>query len=135
MGLSFTEFKNYVQQREVSDYRLCAKVLNKLNQLYDEKTFKFFYPKNIFNDKPTELIIFLQNGYLLVAINDNSITLEQNNCKVVKKVLKSPALNEFEDLTITFDNGNVLVFHNYEDSNSNWFEEYSIAITEAYKIL
>lgn len=67
MPFSYSEFKDYVQKREFEDFRSLQLVIKNLEEFYEpEKDFKFFYPKNIFNSKELELLIFFVDGYLSI---------------------------------------------------------------------
>lgn len=136
MGLSYTEFKEYVRQREFDNYRTYLPMVNVFNEFYEEDDIKYFYPINIFNEKPTELLFFLEQGYLVVRFNDNKIILEQYNCKLIKKTLTAPLHNNGEqELKLIYDDGNELTLKNLDDSNENWLDEYTCSIRELYKIL
>lgn len=137
MGLKFDEFKEYVQKREFREFKLYSKVINQLNTFYNEKDFKFFYPRNVFNDKEKELIFFLNDGYIEATVDVQSIiTIKQYYCKVVNKTLVIPA-NEHEkhELRILFNNGKELIINSLEDSIYDWITEYNKSVKELYKLI
>jgi Protein of unknown function (DUF3908) len=138
MALTYEEFKQYVEQRWFDDNRSFLSILNDLSEFYDvENDFKYFYPRNVFNGKPTELIIFLNDGYLVVTKdNEQNYKYQEFNCKVSSKTLiNTRYVNYNHELKIVFDNGNELIFNSLEDSSPNWSEEYARAIRELYKII
>ncbi|WP_066320912.1 DUF3908 family protein [Bacillus sp. FJAT-29814] len=136
MGLALDEFIKYVQNREFNNFRLYSSVINHLKNYYKEDEFKFFYPRNIFNDKQTELLFFLKNGYLEVTMDENSkIQIKQFYCKVVNKMLILPQYEYSEhELKISFDNGNELLFKSVEDSNEDWKPDYNAVIKDLYRL-
>lgn len=137
MGLTFDEFKQFVEKREFKEFRLYSKVINQLSNFYNDKDFKFFYPRNVYNNKETELIFFLNDSYLEVKIDTQSIiTLNQYYCKVVNKALVIPGYEHGEyELRILLDNGTDLKMKSIDDSNDDWSSEYNKALKELYKLI
>lgn len=137
MGLSYTEFKELVRQREFNNFSSLNMIVNNLKEFYNEEEFKFFYPKNIYNDKETELIVFLSAGYIKIKLDsDKNFVFEHCYSKVISKTLKaSRYISGNHELRVMFDNGQELVFNNLEDSNSNWEDSYSESIRELYKVI
>lgn len=136
MPFSYSEFKDYVQKREFEDFRSLQLVIKNLEEFYEpEKDFKFFYPKNIFNSKELELLIFFVDGYLSIKKDSNrNWDFEHFRSKVIcKKLLTTKELQQ--ELRISFENGNEIILNNLLDSNFNWEVEYSTALKDLYKII
>ncbi|WP_440705919.1 hypothetical protein [Heyndrickxia oleronia] len=136
MGLSYLKFKEYVNGREFGNYRKYIPILDSFNEFYEESELKYFYPRNIFNNKPEEFIFFLEEGYVLISFYNDQLEIEHNNCKIIKKTLKYPTNNYgINELALSFDNGKKIILKNLDDSNENWHEEYTSTIRQLYKKL
>jgi hypothetical protein len=136
MGINYQEFKEYVSKRQINNFKEFAYVIKNVEEFYDEKEFKFFYPKNIYNDKQTELLFILENGYFLFTMKDGELNYNYNHYfgKIISKKLECTRHETGNHvLTISYDNGNNLILNNLEDSNSNWEADYSRSIRALFK--
>ncbi|MEB9437425.1 hypothetical protein [Bacillus cereus] len=138
MGMTYERFKKLAHGLdfdEKSDEYLM--VIEELEKLY-ENAFEivYFYPKNVWNEKETELIFFLNDGYLTVKKEKENYQYEQFRCKVVSKSLVKDyyEYNE-QQLTIKFDNGKEFFFSSTEDTNKHWVSKYSKSIIDLYKAI
>ncbi|MGG0305966.1 hypothetical protein ABEY43_07410, partial [Priestia megaterium] len=61
MAYTFGEFKEEVKNRNFFGRQKYVSIVEDIQKLYDESTIKFFYPKNLTNDKEKELYIFLNS--------------------------------------------------------------------------
>ncbi|MEH7438175.1 DUF3908 family protein [Neobacillus drentensis] len=137
MALNYNEFKEYVRQRELNNYRSYLEVINNINEFYDEKDFKFFYPRNVFNDQETELLIFFKDGYVSIRPDiDQKWVYEHHYGKVISKSLVASRYTaDIHELTITFENGKKVVLDSRDDSNPDWLSDYSKVIRELFKLI
>jgi hypothetical protein len=136
MAYTFEEFKEKVQNRDFFERRKYLSVVEDIQKLYDESTIKFFYPKNLVNDKQEELYIFFEDGYVLIEADDQlKNKYEHFYCKPVSKSLVTSVHGVDEELKIEFNNGQTLVFNGLADSNSDWRAEYMAYIKELYKVI
>lgn len=137
MGITYQEFKEDVQKRILQDHKGFATIIKDLDEFYNsEKDFVFFYPKNLYNNEETELIIVLQNGFLTLKKIEDGYKCEQYYGKVKSKVITVPKfMSNNHELIVEFDNGPELIFNSFKDSNSDWVDEYSKTIKELYKII
>ncbi|PES17529.1 hypothetical protein CN501_08290 [Bacillus cereus] len=137
MAITYNQFKESTQKREFDDHKQYLRLQKELREFYDEgKDFLFFYPRNLFNKKETEFIIFLKDGFVIVNKVENGYRYEQFYCKLVSKALVRSKFNNLDhQLNLTFDNGKELIFNSLEDSNHDWIDDYSISIKELYKII
>ena len=139
MGVDYQEFKQHVKNREFQYFKSYATIIKTIDEFYDENDMKFFYPKNLFNDKQTEFIIFLENGLLIIKHEpeeEQQFRYEHYYCKVTSKTLLNTR-NDYgnQQLLISFDNGKEIKLHNLEDSNDNWEHDYKTFIRELYKLI
>ncbi|WP_257143752.1 hypothetical protein [Bacillus cereus] len=137
LAITYNQFKESTQKREFDDHKQYLRLQKELREFYDEgKDFLFFYPRNLFNKKETEFIIFLKDGFVIVNKVENGYRYEQFYCKLVSKALVRSKFNNLDhQLNLTFDNGKELIFNSLEDSNHDWIDDYSISIKELYKII
>jgi len=113
------------------------RAINFINDIYGEENIKAFYGKNLVNELDIELFLVFEKGLLKVSKQEEyNFVYEFLSCKVNKKELvtnRHPSNPHI--LTVSFDNGEQIVFHNNEDSNYDWSPEYSESILELYKAL
>jgi Protein of unknown function (DUF3908) len=137
MELTYKDFKKEVKDWGYND-KSYSIMIRDVDEFYDENSIKFFYPKNVNNEKPTELIFFLENGLLTVKRDEekNEYIYEQLYCEIKSKTLKTTRFkNGNHTLEIEFNNGKKLIFNNLDDSNSYFESEYSQIIRELYKAI
>ncbi|MEM5649598.1 hypothetical protein AAHB57_17550 [Bacillus cereus] len=137
MAITYAEFKEYNKNREFSEYSEFVKLIKELEELYDvEEDFKFFYPKNVFNQNQWEIIIFLKDGFLTIKESKIGFRYEQFHCKLVSKFLyKSDHDSSDQHLKLVFDNEKELILQSLADSNTYWVKEYAKVIREIYKTI
>ncbi|WDC90586.1 DUF3908 family protein [Priestia megaterium] len=135
MAYTFGEFKEEVKNRNFFGRQKYVSIVEDIQKLYDESTIKFFYPKNLTNDKEKELYIFFQDGYLLIQVDGQPQNKYQHYyCKPVSKTLVTSEYG-VEELKVEFNNSQTLIFNDLADSNSEWRAEYTDYIKELYKII
>ncbi|ACO25915.1 DUF3908 family protein [Bacillus cereus] len=137
MFMTYAQFVESTKKREFEEYHQFLRLQKELEELYDvEKDFVFFYPKNLFNNKELEFIIFLEDGFLIIENAKNGYRYEQFYCELVSKSLvRDDFNNSNQQLKLVFDNGKELMLNSLADSNQNWINEYASAIKELYKII
>lgn len=138
MGLSYDRFKSLVRHGEINNFRNFQWVITNLEEFYQSmEQFLIFYPKNIFNDKETELLFFLKDGFLsLKQTEDERWIYEHSHSKVLsKKLVATRYINGNHELSIVYDNGTVINLNNLEDSNFDWESGYSETIRNLYKTI
>lgn len=134
MGLSFDEFKEFVRKREFNDFRNYLDIIQLVEEFYNEDQIKLFYPKNVYNNKEKELVFFLEEGYFIVKIVDDKYVIQQQNCRLTSKSLRTYRHHNHEQyVRLEFDNGDLFEFNSLKDSNEKWEYDYSIAIRNIYK--
>lgn len=135
--MTYEEFKNYAYGRDFDKFEEYQRIIQDLNELYGETNdFVFFYPRNVWNEKETELILFLNDGYVTVKKGEKNYQYEQFRCKVLSKSLtKDPYEYNEQQLTVKFDNGKELLFNSTLDTNKAWLSKYSRSIIDLYKAI
>ncbi|WP_242292663.1 hypothetical protein [Bacillus cereus group sp. BfR-BA-01441] len=137
MGMTYEEFKNYAYGRDFDEYAEYQRIIKDLAELYEEKfELVFFYPRNVWNKEKTELIFFLNDGYLTVEKVKEDYQYEHVKGKVLSKSL-TKKLYEYNEhqLKVKFDNGEELFFSSTKDSNKHWVSKYSKSIIDLYKAI
>jgi hypothetical protein len=135
MPISFEEYKNKLSI-ELGDYRSHKILITQIESLYNVEDFKYFYPKNIFNEKEIELYIFLEDGFVHCTIEEDLDEIHHYYGKPVSKHFTSPANGSKKVLlNVLYDNGKELLFDSREDSDFTWHHNYVKQIRELYKIL
>ncbi|PFF41891.1 DUF3908 family protein [Bacillus cereus] len=137
MAITYANFKAYNKELQFVEHSQFKKLIPELEELYNvEEDFKFFYPKNLFNQNQWEFIIFLKDGFLTITESKNGFRYEQFYCKLVSKSLyRSEHNNSDLHLKLVFDNGAELILQSSADSNSDWIKDYAKAIQEFYKTI
>ncbi|MGY6765702.1 hypothetical protein ACW73O_11765 [Faecalibacterium prausnitzii] len=138
MTISYAEFKEQVNSREFNNFSNWKSAIQCLEELYDTDKFVYFYPRNLYNSNPAELIIFLEKGYLIVkrSSKDSTFSFEENRCRIISKnFIATKFRNDAQVLNLVYDNGKEITLHNINDSNFDWVEEYTQSIRELYKII
>ncbi|MGB5945327.1 hypothetical protein [Paenisporosarcina sp.] len=139
--MTYDDFKTKVNTRTF--YALYndgyPRVINFVNDVYGEENIKAFYGKNLVNELDVELFFVFEKGILKVSKQknaDSDFVYDFMKSKVNKKsLITSRYLSNPHVLTVLFENGEHIVFHNKEDSNYDWASEYSEFILELYKAL
>lgn len=138
MGMTYDKFKKLAYgldfDEKSGEYQM---VIEELEGLYKEAfEIVYFYPKNVWNEKETELIFFLNDGYLTVKKEKENFQYEQFRCKVISKsLIKDYYEYNEQQLTVKFDNGKELIFNSTLDTNKHWVSKYSRSIIELYKAI
>ncbi|WP_142344947.1 DUF3908 family protein [Bacillus toyonensis] len=134
MGITYTEFKERIRARDLNGFDVYKRIVEDLSELYDENADFVFYPKNLVNEKETELFFFFKGGYLTIKKEDNNLQYEQINCKLVSKLITISKYKHDEHLLkLEYDNGRELSFSSKADANAEWVEEYTKSIINLYK--
>ena len=135
--MTYGEFKMEVVNRNYGLYQDgYSRVISFVDEVYGEKNIKAFYAKNLFNELGNELYFVFEHGLLKITKQEGfDFVYDYIASKVInKKLITSRYPQSSHELTVTFDTGEQIIFHNKEDSDSDWVEEYSKSIIELYKI-
>ena len=137
MDLNYNSFKEWATKRDFGDFRhLYIEVTRLIDSLYPNQEFKFFYPRNIWNTKNKEFILFVEDGYIVLNKVDNDYVIQHFVSELKSKTLKTSKYhNVNQQLILEFRNGETLSFHSTKDSSEDWEEEYSEIIRNLYKTI
>ncbi|MGE7921462.1 hypothetical protein ACQKM9_21365 [Viridibacillus sp. NPDC093762] len=97
---------------------------------------EYFYHRNLFNDEQEQLIFIWEEGITKVNILEVGFKCENITSKVIKKeLILSDYPHQSTSLSVTFENGDSLLFENINDSNNEYSSEYTEEIKAIYKLL
>ncbi|MRX54829.1 DUF3908 domain-containing protein [Bacillus idriensis] len=137
MGFTYEQFKQIVTRRQIDGHREFASVISNIEKFYGEDSIKIFYPKNVENEKPVELLFLLKSGLLAITINEHKeVSYEHIYSKVdSKKLYNSRHDHSNHVLEIKFENGKLLTLDGLKDSNYDFRDDYVEVIKEFYRAL
>lgn len=136
--LTYVEFKQAIEKRNYGLYHDgYHRVISFVNAVYGEENIKAFYAKNLVNELASELFFVFEKGLLIISKQgDSDFVYNYNTSYVInKKLVSNKFPQNLHELTVTFYNGDQIIFNNKGDSNSNWAEEYTESIIELFKFL
>jgi Protein of unknown function (DUF3908) len=137
MGLTYLEFKEYVQKREFGTSNpQFRSLLERLSDIIIEEEIEFFYPKNIFNTQNKEFIIFLNDKIMYINSFEEEVTVKVHELKINNFEIDLPKYDQDGiQLTLNLVNGSNFVFNSKLDSTENWNSDYVYTIKHLMKML
>lgn len=122
----------------ISDNYKYSYIVSKVDEFLKEEDIKLFYPRNIFDEKESELILLTDNKFILVKGTDSATSFNIFKLKDVEDFsLQVNSEKGYDNLTleVLFSRERKITFVSNEDANEHWRSAFVDKIKSIYNVL